>query len=401
MDINEVKKKIAESPHKKWFNEINLSINFICVGLNKSFNGFVNLFDFFQTQTELWSTVKDQEIGNMKESKSYFTTIHQDLEKLLVASPNKNQNELYTAWNGILAYIQTKPDKYFTYNSIEAEFLLDVYKNYPMAGYSALQFLRGEAVSRNNNADDILGNSLASQFRISKKNPFRGSENAPKNDFEKQIEMSFDEIMLPKRQKQILDKIIELGFINKDFEFIPMTNDDFRIQYNHKSHYNYTHKDKRAIFSPGNNNQLKTTLVSKGFLDGLKYISVWLTEMKENLSIGNPWSKEPEINDFFNNDNFSPYEELLNVEEQKLLSEKLDLLLDQFEQLKIDTTQIKKDVEHIKDMSDKISKKDIMLLILGTITSSIFAGIIDQEQATSVWKLIGTFFGNFKNKLIA
>lgn len=401
MEIEEVKQKVEESKYKDWFNNLNLSINFVCVGLNKSFLGFVELFDFFQNQKKLWENTKDDEIGNMKESKGYFTHIHHELEKLLVTNPYMEQHEFLSSWHKILSRIQTKPDKYFTYDSREAEFLLDVYKNHLMSGYAALQFLRGERVDRPNNHDDLIGNNLAYDFKIKGINIFR--EDKSKKDVgssSNDTKSANDELMLPKRQKQLVDRLFEFGFLQQDFVFTPFDNDNFQLQYKHKDQYNYVHRDKRIVFSPGNNHQLKTTLVSKGFSDGLRFLSVWLTEMKENLDIGNPWQEDPAMKDFFEDSEFNPYEEIMSEEEQYIFAERIDNLLGEFKQLRIDTTKISDDFNHLKKISSKVSKKDVALLLIGMIGSHIMTGLIPPQNIPSVWTLVANLLRGIRTLLL-
>src|SRR5690606_26856131 len=112
----------------------------------------------------------------------------------------------------------------------------------------------------------------------------------------------------------------------------------------------------------------------------------WLKSIRENIEIGNPWEdiENEEMNDL----NFDSYEEIFNNKEQIIIEKKLDLFLLEFEKLKIDTNIIKEDIQHLKTMSGKISKKDWILLFLGSTTSWIFASLLPPEHTHTIWNTV-------------
>lgn len=216
--------------------------------------------------------------------------------------------------------------------------------------------------------------------------------------------MTTEFIMLPVKQKQVVDKIKAAGFKPNDFVFEPKSNEEFSLTYKTIPVFVYQRMAKPNTgnfgYSPASNGNFRAMFRFSGFGSLIENIDKWFNAIKENIEIGNPWEDIEDIKDTMDSMGFDSYEEMFTATEQEKIAEKLNNLLSYFQILKIDVSKIKDDVEHLKEMSSKISKKDWILLFLGNITGFIFTGLITTEHTSLVWEYVKNLFSGFNIKLL-
>jgi len=215
--------------------------------------------------------------------------------------------------------------------------------------------------------------------------------------------MSGNLIMLPIRQKQIVDTIKKGGFKQKDFDFIPLSNEDFNIIYKAFPEYKYIKSEKiNQLYSmtPAPGGRIIMGDQTRGFGQRIVSLGTWLKALKENIEIGNPWEEIRSFQNDMNEIRFDSYEEMFSKDERIKIDQKLNLLLDHIRTLEIETSQIQEDVKHLKSMAGTISKKDWILLLLGCITGWIFTNMITPEQTQLIWEYIKVLFSGFKLKFL-
>ncbi|OFX20535.1 MAG: hypothetical protein A2033_01065 [Bacteroidetes bacterium GWA2_31_9] len=198
-------------------------------------------------------------------------------------------------------------------------------------------------------------------------------------------------IMLPIRQKKIADKIVAIGLNLNDFIFTPTSNDWFELRYKQNDFYYIKIINGQYTFQPAQGGLRSAAGSIKSWEASLNCIEIWLIGLKENLEIGNPWETKFDFNEA---NYFDSYQELLNDNEVQIFSIKLDSFVNKLESLKIETSEIKKDIEHIKEMSSKISKKDIMLLLIGNVTGWFFSALIPSDSINTVWQFVKNLFSS-------
>jgi len=208
-------------------------------------------------------------------------------------------------------------------------------------------------------------------------------------------------IMLPIKQKQVVDKIKAAGFKPNDFIFEPKSNEEFSLTYKTIPVFVYQRMAKPNTgnfgYSPASNGNLRAAFRFTGFGSLMDNIDKWFDAIKENIEIGNPWE---DIENTMDSMNFDSYEEMFTADDQEKIADTLDNMLSYFKTLEIDVSKIKDDVEHLKEMSSKISKKDWILLFLGNITGFIFTGLITTEHTSLVWEYVKNLFSGFNIKLL-
>jgi len=208
--------------------------------------------------------------------------------------------------------------------------------------------------------------------------------------------------MLPVRQKQIVDKIKAAGLSPKDFEFRPVSHEEFSLTYKPIPSFIIGRVSNQNLyrFDPGPGGHPSITFQFKGFNGILEYLDQWFNAIKENISIGNPWEEIEEAKETMNNAAFDSYDDVFTAEDQLLVASKLDFLIEEFKKLEIDVESIANDLDHLKVMSGRISKKDWFLLLLGNITGWIFGGVIPAEVSLSAWEHVKVLFTVFKAKYL-
>lgn len=204
--------------------------------------------------------------------------------------------------------------------------------------------------------------------------------------------------MLPIKQKQIVDTIKAGGFTQSEFIFEAIDNESFLLKYKANEDYHLEVKNKKHYIKPAISGRLFTEGETANFEAALSRIGYWLKAVKENIEVGNPWE---DIKDKLSDIDYDSYEEVFTAEERIKIEKKLDQLLLEVSKLNIDTTEIKKDIKHLNSMSDKISKKDWFLLLMGTTTSWVVGNILSPEHTQTVWESIKNLFSSYRHNLIA
>lgn len=211
--------------------------------------------------------------------------------------------------------------------------------------------------------------------------------------------------MLAIRQREITDSIIKNGFSLDDFEFKPISNDEFSIYYKPNRTFCLRQSGKKTqgikkmnvyTMIPFVKGVYKETFDFEGFDELKEKFVVWLNALRENVEIGNPWDLFGSNTEFSQNINFDSYEEVFTEEEEKVIHVKLDLLLGKINKLELETSSISDDINHLKGMTNKISKKDWMILLLGFIGSWHLQGLTPSDVYQTIFSYVKSLFSSVK-----
>ncbi|MCE3225471.1 MAG: hypothetical protein K0S32_22 [Bacteroidetes bacterium] len=207
--------------------------------------------------------------------------------------------------------------------------------------------------------------------------------------------------MLPIRQNQIADLIKSHGFKPTDFEFKPITNEYFNLTYKLNTNFLMTIQDKKHYIKPAQQGRWVTNGETANWETALLRVDYWLNALKENVTIKNPWEEIENTQNYMGEINFESSTEVFTSDEQKNIENKLNQLLLKIETLNVNIEIVNTDINHLNEMSGKISKKDWILLMLGTITGWLFTSLISSDQAHFVWESVKNIFSGFDSKQIA
>lgn len=177
--------------------------------------------------------------------------------------------------------------------------------------------------------------------------------------------MSTTNKMLPFRQNQVVNKILQSGLSKTEFDFQSLGESRFELYYRPQPEYCFKVNQDHFLGVPGGDGRYQYKGRIKGWEGLLSSLSTWLTYLKENIEIGNPWLSAEVI-------------ELVDEVEQvdnnsRTLSDaEISYLHDRFDELEslainqnLDVAQIGVDLEHLIEISKKVSIKDIILLLIG------------------------------------
>lgn len=213
------------------------------------------------------------------------------------------------------------------------------------------------------------------------------------------------DIMLAVRQKKIADKIIQNGFNLNDFDFKPISNDEFNIFYklNRTFCLIQSGKQKQGVFetnvytiTPFLNGELRLNFTFEGFDKLVERYETWLRALRENVDIGNPWERFSSFEWLNTTHGFDNFEELFTEEDQVQTHAKLDLILNEVKKLGIENQKIVDDVAYLKEATNRVSKKDWILMFSGVLLSWGLSSISPNDAFQAILTYAGQIMENVK-----
>ncbi|PHN00596.1 DUF6161 domain-containing protein [Flavilitoribacter nigricans] len=190
MNTKDFIKQIADAKGTEWFNNIEVIITYSVSNFSRTFKGLSSVHRFLSQQFEGWQKV-DSIPRELYGIKVHFGNVKQELERFLNEFSHVDPKSLGSAWR------LRKPnfgdnDYIFTYDSPEAEFLIDLHRSRPKCVSGAYHFMIG--AYEVNNHDDFIGAMLAYEFRfkdsseiLSRRKKERSSITKSRNDFVAQL----------------------------------------------------------------------------------------------------------------------------------------------------------------------------------------------------------------------
>jgi len=157
MTLSELKKKVAESTNKEWFQNRQLDIDYPHIQYRISLTGIVSIFDFVSKQVQGF----DKYESLPKELQTIRTRFNNIKNKItdLVTNDTKNDYE----WNNHINQLTGNSSIIFPSDAPETEFLLKLSKDFSEYYRGAYEFLSGTTPSptaKNN----LMGYLMAYEF---------------------------------------------------------------------------------------------------------------------------------------------------------------------------------------------------------------------------------------------
>ncbi|WP_248723157.1 DUF6161 domain-containing protein [Seonamhaeicola sp. ML3] len=222
MTTTEIRKIITKSENAEWFNTIEVSIEYPKINFSKRFKGVSSLHRFLTEQVKGWEKYGNSIPNELSNSKRHFTNLKSRIENFVDTRQNDHQSNLVSYWRNeqtqLQSYNQNSP--FFTYDSPQTEFLIDVHNKFPSSFQGAYLFTIGQ--HRTNNRDELIGAILAYEFELKdhteitqRRDKEKASISRLRNDFEKHIVKSENELTehltnANKEYENYTDKIDEL-----------------------------------------------------------------------------------------------------------------------------------------------------------------------------------------------
>lgn len=201
MTTTEIRKIIAKSENAEWFNTIEVSIEYPKINFSKRFKGVSSIHRFLTEQVKGWEKYGNSIPNELSNSKRHFTNLKSRIENFVDIRQNDPQSNLVSYWRNeqtqLQSYNQNSP--FFTYDSPQTEFLIDVHNKFPSSFQGAYLFTIGK--HRINNRDELIGAILAYEFELKdhteitqRRDKEKASISRLRNDFENQIVKSENEL---------------------------------------------------------------------------------------------------------------------------------------------------------------------------------------------------------------
>lgn len=211
MNTTELRKKIAESPEKDWFNSVEVTVRYPHIDFEQSLRGLSTIHKFITRQVQGWNEYES--IPNeLNSSKQHFTNLKRRIESFLNSYHSHNEAQLNSVWRTEQSQLQSNGN-YFTFDSVYTKFLIDLSQSLPNSVNGAYNYI----IKSNNNLNDrstFIGSLLAYEFELKDKAEIterrkkeRTDLNKLKTDFKNQL--SETEIDLVNHLKSTNDKYEE------------------------------------------------------------------------------------------------------------------------------------------------------------------------------------------------
>ncbi len=191
MKTKELRNKILEASDSDWFNSVETNLEFKPVKIKLNFIGFTDIHKFLETQERGWNKLGDELPDELNQSRDHFTALKELLENFLERNIAEPVSSLNTHWNQPKGNFDTSFD-YFTYESPEVKFLIELNNSHPDSVSGAYKYLLGGMNLTPKSA--FVGAVLAYEFEqkdhtgiTSRRNKEKSSISRLRNDFTNQL----------------------------------------------------------------------------------------------------------------------------------------------------------------------------------------------------------------------
>ena len=159
MTLKELKENIAASPHKEWWQNYSLNINYPHIGYKTTLNGVVNIYEFISHQAEGFTKL-GQIPDELNKLKVRFINAKGNILKLI-----SQGNISKSTWDQNLVSISSNYNNQpnFLFESSEIDFLLKTYKERPVFFPGAYEYLSG-SITKITQKNFLAGYLLAYEF---------------------------------------------------------------------------------------------------------------------------------------------------------------------------------------------------------------------------------------------
>lgn len=163
----EFRKKLSETKNTKWFNSVEIYLNYAHLNLSFEFKGFGHIHRFVSQQIKGWEKLSKNLSKELVASKKHFEFIESQLVNFLYSNESQ-ENEAYlnSYFKNQKNEIQSSKGIYFTYDCPETEFLINIYKNHTQSFLGAYTYLTGNLNQSITDKDNFNGYLLAYEFTL-------------------------------------------------------------------------------------------------------------------------------------------------------------------------------------------------------------------------------------------
>ena len=166
MTTTEIREIIAKSKESKWFNSVEVTIEYPHIKFSQSLKGFSSIHKFLEQQIAGWE--KHESIPSvLNSSKQHFTNLKRRLDNFINAHHTQTEVNLESYWTTEIAQLQINGN-YFTYDSVYTDFLIDIENRLPNSINSAYNYIVRTNTNLNSRSN-FIGSLLAYEFDLKDK----------------------------------------------------------------------------------------------------------------------------------------------------------------------------------------------------------------------------------------
>lgn len=191
MTTKELRLKITEAKLTEWFQKVEVTIKYPHIDYFIELKGLSAVHSWLSKQIKGWESYESLP-EDLAQSKRHFVNLRNRTENFLTSNINRtNESDLTNYWRQELNLFRNNSN-FFTSDSPQVEFLIDVYKKKPNSFKGAFGYITGSY--RSSNRNDFIGSLLAYEFDskdfseiANRRNREKSSISKIRNKFEEQL----------------------------------------------------------------------------------------------------------------------------------------------------------------------------------------------------------------------
>lgn len=182
MTTTEIRKIIAKSEEPKWFNSVEVTIEYPHIEFSQTLKGFSAIHKFVTQQINGWE--KYESIPTvLNSSKQHFTNLKNRLDNFINAHQTQTEGNLENYWRNEIGQLQSNTN-FYTYDSAYTAFLIDINNQLPNSTTGAYNYIN--KINTNlNDRNNFIGSVLAYEFDLKDKTELTERRKKEKVSFSK------------------------------------------------------------------------------------------------------------------------------------------------------------------------------------------------------------------------
>ncbi|MCA9999515.1 MAG: hypothetical protein KDE56_27315, partial [Anaerolineales bacterium] len=163
MNKQEFREAISKSKGVEWLNnELEVVFNYPTIGESFNLSGIVSVYDFLIEQVDGWQSIEIVP-DRLKSSEDHFKVLKEAVQSFAERNVESSSAELAIEWSHLSKTLRGG-ERLFTYDSPQAQFLIEISSNYPDLVIQGAYNYFIKANPSLSSQDLLIGNMLAFEF---------------------------------------------------------------------------------------------------------------------------------------------------------------------------------------------------------------------------------------------